>query len=291
VHAPELHNILFFNILLMGDAMNKAEGIIIDALTRASIRIHWVFLANLILAALVFSSVYAREISYDKSLVNSAQIFILEAEEKLQALEKTYPGSILLKKPNETSVEVAGVNSWLPEDRKTYGEWIARQQRAINVLRSYTLNTAETPVISSKISPNDFDVFCGFLMAMLSMWIFFSTNQIAYLVNHPKTKAIIQSYVWAVRHIFVTMHFNEPLVRTVVTTAVIFLPFVAMLASTVVTMNTAPRIESASYNNIVMEAFDTLVRIKQIISGILLFFAIAILAVWLTVLQRLKDDG
>jgi hypothetical protein len=271
--------------------MNKAEEIIIDTLTRASVRIHWVFLANLILSALVLSSVYNRTYSYDGALVRAAPIFILDTEEKIQAIEQRNHGSISLEKPNGTRVELANVGSWSEADRKDYGDLISRQHRAVNSLKQLALESAQTPLISAKIYTNDFEVFCGVLMTMLSMWIFFSTNKIVYLVNHPKTKGIIKDYVWAVRDIFETLHSNVRIFRALVTTAIIFLPFVSMLISTIVTMSATSRIQTLSYRVLVEDAFFRLIFIKQMLCVFLLLFAVAILAMGLTALYRLRDNG
>jgi hypothetical protein len=268
--------------------MSKAEEIIVDAFTRASVRMHWVGLANLVLAALVMSSVYARS-SYDLSLLKAGQIYILDAEEKIGAIERKYPGTLPLKRPNGDTFLAAPVAEWTEKDKKDYGDLTFRQQRAINVLKNTTMGSAEIPIVSAPVSPSDFDIFCGFLMVVLSLWIFFTTNQINYLLKHVKTNIAIKDCRWAIRHILVTMYTSQPLVLFTVTFLVIFLPSIAMGWSTYATMGSETGIMETAYKEIVLEAYRTLVLTKQIITGVLVFFAICIFVMWYTVLRNFSD--
>lgn len=270
--------------------MSKAEDIIIDTLTRASVRVHWVFLANLILAGVVFSAVYSSTIAYDRSFLRSAPIFIMEAEEKIIALEKAHPGTIPFKRENRDPVLLAEVSKWSEEKRKEYGTLVVGQQIAINSMDEMKLNTAETPLIKYSIHPNSLAVFCGVIMIMLSMWIFFSTNQILYIVSNHKSREVIGHYLWAVRNIFMTIYARDPVVRIFVTVVVVFLPFASMLASTLVIGGYEPGVKSSTYKIFIEEAYQQLILTQWVITGLLLFFAIAILAAWYSVLQKLREE-
>lgn len=269
--------------------MSKAQEIIIDAFTRASIRIHWVFLANLILAALVLSSVYAREYSYDASLIKAAQIFILDTEEKIRAIEVRYPGTIPLKKPNGETFSAAPVSEWTEKDKADYGGLIFRQQRAINILKDVTMDSAQTPILSTSIAPNDFDIFCGLLMSVFSLWIYVATSQINYILRHAKTNSEIDKSKWAVRHILVTMYLTPPLLLFLLTAFIIFLPAGAMLWSTLASMKSEETLMLASYKEIVIDAYYRLVAIKKVITAALFVLGFCICVMWFTVVRHFRD--
>jgi hypothetical protein len=269
--------------------MSKAEEIIVDAFTRASVRIHWVFLANLILAALVMSSVYAREYSYDASLIKAAQIFILDAEEKMRAIEAKYPGTIPLKKPNGETFAAAPVREWTENDKADYGSLVFRQQRATNILKEVTMDSAETPILSTSIAPNDFDIFCGLLMSVFSLWIYVATSQINYILKHVKTNIAISNSRWAVRHILVTMYLTPPVLLVLLTALIVFLPTIAMAWSTAASMKSEEALMAASYKEIVKDAYYWLVDIKKAITAALFVLGICICVMWFAVVRHFRE--
>jgi hypothetical protein len=269
--------------------MSRSKDILIDVLKQASVRIHWAFLASLIGCAVIGSSLYHDSKSYNNSLTKAAQIFILDTEEKLAQLERNNPGDVEILKPNGRYTRVAPFRNWHHKDAIDYSNMTAGQQRAINALKDLNLRSAQAPIVPLPVPLNDLDILGGTLLVVLSMWIYFSMNQIVNIMENKETFKIISEDIESLRYIFMTVHFRTPFISYVLVFFTIFMPFIIMLVATIIWYNAWDKVHEVGYAAIIKDPYLIALRVRIAITGALLYFAASIGAGWIILVNKFNQ--
>lgn len=255
------------------------EQILVDHLNRTSGRIHWVIFVNFIICAIVYTNLYTSKLSYDNALIRAAPIFLFETEEKIRNLEKSHEGSFAITKPDGSTVLIAPLSQWESKDLKKYSTLIARQQRALAAIKSYTLEKPHIPLVELKISSTDLDIFCGVILVFTSIWLFFTINQIAYMFEDLEVLDFVSKHRRLLRHTFISLYSRDLFVRIAINFFIIFLPSITIfivLRENIAQLKELGRDDSDLYSKYILEDIKALILRLKIILGILLFFAIAV---------------
>jgi hypothetical protein len=274
--------------------MQKAEEIVIDIFRTASVRIHWAAFINALLCSVVLANIYATRYSYDKELIKSAPIFIMDMEAKITELEKENSGSIKFKKPNGEIALIKPFNEWQDKEKLAkFADYVVRQKRALNAVEHYSLGATQPSEISilpfsTKMSASDLDIFCGILMIVVLIWMFFTSNHIIHMANDARISTIISNYPWLFSNIFITLHTRNFVLKAFLVIFVVFLPAITMLIDLKDNIEVAGRLSQSSYAQIIEPAINRALFIVIIISGLLLVLSCAVLAAWRDMLARFK---
>lgn len=186
------------------------RDIIIRSLRDASARIRRLFLANLTLCAVVFSIFYTNSLAHERILSGHAFFYEQVFDRIISDIKETNNHKKFLELE--------------PEDQDKISNLELSKYTAQNTYKESVFSKAELPFIGISEYSTTIAILASALMLVFSVWLIFTSHQIADFFVEPNSKKFLINLNGTHRHLFATIYSTKHRVLSYLLDIIIYLP-------------------------------------------------------------------